>query len=133
MSQENKDIVRRFLTELQGNKRLEIVDELVAEDFVGHTADVRGREQLKQVVADNLAAFPDMEITIEDQVAERDMVYTRYTARGTHDGTYRGVAATGEPVDMTVVGVHRLTDGKIVEGWRVLDRLDLVHQLGAID
>ena len=133
MSQENKDIVRRFLTELQVDKRLEVVDELVSEDFIGHTAEVIGREQLKQVAADNLAAFPDMELTIEDQVAERDMVYTRYTARGKHEGTYRGVAATGKSVDFTVVGIHRLTGGKIVEGWRILDRLDIVHQIGAID
>ncbi len=128
----NKKIVRQFLTEVQNNKNLEIIDTLVAENFVGHTAEVHGTVELKKVISDNLSAFPNLKITIDDQVAEDDLVFTRCTATGSHEGVYRGVQPTGEPVTYTVVTIHRLVDGKIVEGWRVVDRLDIVHQIGAV-
>ncbi len=116
MSKENKDIVRRFLTELQNNKNLEIINELVSDDFVGHTAEIRGTAELKKVVGDNLSAFPVATITIEAQASEDDLVFTRYTTEGVHEGVYRGVAPTMEPVSYTVVTIHRLAGGKITEG-----------------
>ena len=128
----NKDVVRKFLTEVQNNKNLEIIDTLVAENFVGHTADIHGTAELKKVITDNLSAFPGLKMTIEDQAAEDGLVFTRCTATGSHEGVYRGVEATGEQVTYTVVTIHRLVDGKIVEGWRVVDRLDIVHQIGAV-
>ncbi|SVD54071.1 uncharacterized protein METZ01_LOCUS406925 [marine metagenome] len=128
----NKDVVSRFLTEIQNNKNLDIIDELAAPDFIGHTADIHGTEELKKVVGDNMSAFPGLKITIDDQAAEDDRVFTRYTATGKHEGVYRGVEPTGEPVTYTVVSIHRLADGKIKEGWRVVDRLDIVHQIGAV-
>ncbi len=128
----NKDVVSRFLTEIQNNKNLDIIDELAATDFIGHTADINGTEELKKVVGDNMSAFPGLKITIDDQAAEDDRVFTRYTATGKHEGVYRGVEPTGEPVTYTVVSIHRLADGKIKEGWRVVDRLDIVHQIGAV-
>ena len=132
MSEENKAIARRFLTEIQNKKNLAIIDELVADDFVGHTANVRGHSQLKQAVIQNLTEFPDLRVTIEDQVSEGDRVVSHCTARGTHRGTYRGVAPTGNLVTYSVVNIHRLADGKIAEGWRVADRLDIMGQIGGM-
>ena len=125
MSEEVKTIVRRFLTETQNDKNLTIID-----DFVGHTAEVKGPEQLMKIVGDNLDAFPDLKVTIEDQIAEGDMVVTRYTAKGMQYGMYRGVLPVGEPVSYTVISTQRVVDGKIVEGWRVVDLLEIVHQIG---
>ena len=132
MSEEDKAIVRRFLPATQNDKNLTIIDDLVADDFVGHTAEVKGPEQLMKVVGYNLDAFPDLKATIEDQIPERDMVVTRYTAKGMQHGMYRGVLPTGEPVSYTVISIQRVVDGKIVEGWRVVDLLEIVHQIGAI-
>lgn len=132
MSEEDKTIVRRFLTETQNDKNLTIIDDLVADDFVGHTAEVKGPEQLMKVVGYNLDVFPDLKVTIEDQIPERDMVVTRYTAKGMQHGMYRGVLPTGEPVSYTVISTQRVLDRKIVEGWRVVDLLEIVHQIGAI-
>ena len=132
LSQQNKDIVCRFLTEIQANKNLDVIDELVAGDFVGHTADIHGPLELKKVVGDNMSAFPGLTISIEDQASEDNLVFTRYTATGLHEGVYRGVEPTGKPVTYTVVTIHRITNGKIAEGWRVVDRLDIVHQIGAV-
>ena len=132
MSEKDKTIVRRFLTETQNDKNLTIIDDLVADDFVGHTAEVKGPEQLMKVVGYNLDVFPDLKVTIEDQIPERDMVVTRYTAKGMQHGMYRGVLPTGEPVSYTVISIQRVLDGKIVEGWRVVGLLEIVHQIGAI-
>ncbi len=133
MSKKNKEIVKRFLTELQNKQNLEIIDELVSDDFVGHTAGINGPVELKKVVEDNFSAFIGMTIKIEDQAAEGDLVFTRCTAMGVHDGYYRGVPPTGEIVTYPVVTIHRMADGKIKEGWRVVDRLDIVHQIGAVN
>lgn len=132
MSKKNKEIVRRFLTELQNKQNLDIIDELVSDDFVGHTAGVSGPTELKKVVEDNFSAFIGMTIKIEDQASEGNLVFTRCTATGVHDGYYRGVPPTGEIVTYPVVTIHRLVGGKITEGWRVVDRLDIVHQIGAV-
>jgi predicted ester cyclase len=128
----NKDIIFRFLDVIHNKQNVAIIEEHIDKNFVGHTADVRGRADIKKVTNDNLTAFPGLKVTIEDQVAEDDLVFTRYTATGNHEGVYRGVEPTGEPVTFTVVTIHRLADGKITEGWRVVDRLDIVHQLGAV-
>ena len=85
-----------------------------------------------KVVGDNLDAFPDLKVSIENQIAEGDMVVTRYTAKRMQHGMYRGVLPTGEPVSYTVISTQRVVDGKIVEGWRVVDLLEIVHQIGAI-
>jgi predicted ester cyclase len=132
MSKKNKEIVRRFLTELQNKQNLDIIDELVSDDFIGRSAGVHGLIELKKVVSDNFSAFIGMMITIEDQASEGDLVFTRCTATGVHDGYYRGVAPTGEIVKYTVVSIHRIADGMITEGWRIVDRLDIAHQIGAV-
>jgi predicted ester cyclase len=131
MSEENKAIARRFLDETQNNKNLAIVDELIAPNFVGHTAGVRGIEALKEAIRTNLAAFPELQVTIEDQMSDANKVVSRYTARATHQGVYHGVAPTGKQVTYTVITIHSLANGKIAEGWRVVDRLNIMEQLGA--
>ena len=85
-----------------------------------------------KVVGDNLDAFPDLKVSIENQIAEGDIVVTRYTAKGMQHGMYRSVLPTGEPVSYTVISIQRVIDGKIVEGWRVVNVLEIVHQIGVI-
>ena len=108
------------------------MDELVAPEFVGHTATVQGTEGLKQAISENLSAFPDLQATIEDQISDGDKVVSRYTATGTHQGDYRGVAPTGNSVTFMVISIQRVSDDKIVEGWRVVDRLAIMQQIGAL-
>ncbi|MDH3601605.1 MAG: ester cyclase, partial [Candidatus Tectomicrobia bacterium] len=131
MSEANKALARRFLEETQNTKNLAVVDELVAPVFVGHTAVVQGITALKDAIGSNLAAFPDLQITIEDQRSEGNTVVSRYTARGTHRGVYHGIAPTGKAVTYTVITMHGIADGQIAEGWRVVDRLHILEQLGA--
>ena len=132
MSEANKALARRFLEETQNAKNLDVVDELVAPTFVGHTARLQGVAALKEAIGANLAAFPDLQITMEDQRSEGPIVASRYTARGTHRGDYHGIAPTGKAVTYTVIAMHGITNGQITEGWRVVDRLGILEQLGAV-
>ena len=131
MSEANKALARRFLEETQNAKNLDVVDELVAPNFMGHTAMLQGVAALKEAIGMNLAAFPDLEITMEDQRSEGNIVVSRYTARGTYRGDYHGIAPTGKAVAYTVIAMHGVANGQIAEGWRVVDRLHILEQLGA--
>lgn len=78
------------------------------------------------------AAFTDIHVTVEDQVAEGEKVSTRRTWRATHRGPYRGVAPTGKQVTWTQISVVRFSQGRIVEDWAVADEVGILQQLGAL-
>jgi predicted ester cyclase len=88
MSEQNKAQIRRVIEEVYNRGDLGVVDEVAARDLVIHASsqEIRGLEGAKQYVAALRAGFPDLHFTIEDQIAEGDMVVTRWTARGTHRG-----------------------------------------------
>jgi predicted ester cyclase len=71
-------------------------------------------------------------VTVEDMIAEGDTVAFRLTLRGTHEGEFIGVPATGNRIEMTVQNFYRLRDGKVVERWSNPDMLTLMVQLGAV-
>ena len=129
----NKAIMRRFwdLWE-QGN--IELLDELLAPEYINHTLAAPdlppGPEGVKEVVSMFRSAMPDLEVVIEDMIAEGDKVATRYALEGTHRGELFGVAPTGRHLSIKSMTVERLSEGKIVEHWRVTDELDMMRQLG---
>lgn len=77
-------------------------------------------------------ALPDLQAIIHDQVADDDKVVTRKTLRGTHQGPLFGIPPTGKTVDIEVIDILRVSDGKITDHWNNVDRLGLMQQLGAI-
>ena len=130
----NSDIARRVFNEVWTAGRLDLVDELFAPDYVGQPAGseepVRGREGVQQYIGGLREAFPDLGMTVEDQVADGDKVATRWTARGTHEGDIMGIGATGRIAEVTGTTIQRIHEGKIVEGWTNWDVLGLLGQLG---
>lgn len=129
----NKELERRFFSEMLNRGDTTVADELFAAGAYDHAAfpgQVSGREGFKQAVGIVHSAFPDVHYTIEDMVAEGDRVTTRWRLRGTHTGTFLGIPGTGKQV--TVEGIHilRFENGQIVECWEVWDRLGLFQQLG---
>ena len=136
MSEENKAIARRAL-EVFNTGNLGELDEIVSEDAVDHDpqnpfAGTHGPEAAKQMAATYRAAFPDLHVTIEDQIAEGDKVVTRWTAVGTHDGDLPGLPASGRSSTVTGIGIDRIQDGRIVEAWGNWDTMGMMQQLGAI-
>jgi steroid delta-isomerase-like uncharacterized protein len=136
MSEQNKDIVRRSFEELFSAGKLEVADEVFAENYVGHDPalgrDLHGPEELRQYVRMYRNAFPDLVCAIDEQVAEGDLVVTRFTATGTHRGDLMGVAPTGAKVTVTGISIDRLEDGKSVESWTQYDALNMLRQINAI-
>ena len=78
------------------------------------------------------SAMPDLRVVVEDMIAEGDKVAVRYTLEGTHEGELFGVPPTGQRLSIKSISVERVSDGKIIEHWRVTDSLDMMQQLGAI-
>jgi steroid delta-isomerase-like uncharacterized protein len=131
--EENKAIAIRSW-QLVSVGDLDGFDEVYAADCVIHEADddLRGVEALKQFAAVFLEAFPDLQITVEDAVAEGDKVVTRWTGHGTHQGELMGNAPTGNPVTVTGITIHRLEGGKIAEEWEMFDMLGIMQQIGTV-
>jgi steroid delta-isomerase-like uncharacterized protein len=134
MSEQNKAHIRRVIEEVYNRGDLRVVDEVAASDLVIHapSQEIRGREGAKQYVAALRAGFPDLRFTVEDQVAEGDMVVTRWTARGTHGGEFQGVPATGREIRLAGTDIDRIAGGKVVECWAQVDELGLMRQLGVL-
>lgn len=129
--EEQKVIVRRFFEEAWNQQNLNVVDEIFAPTVL-FNGQVVTREALKQALAARRIAFPDIQVTVDDQVAEGDKVSTRRTWQATHRGPYRGVAPTGKQVKWTQISIVRFTQGRIAEDWTVADELSILQQLGAL-
>jgi len=136
MSAANKALARRLVEEAFNAGRLEVTDELIASDFVGHDpslpGEVRGPAGVKEVIAGYRAAFPDIRVMIEDQIADGDLVVTRWRATGTHQGELMGMSATGKQATVTGITIDRIVGGRIAESWDNWDTLGMMQQLGAI-
>jgi predicted ester cyclase len=137
-AQENKEKVRRLLKEAFGQGKVEVVDEVLDPDFVcydpnSEAGEVRGAETIKQEIEWFRNAVPDLTYTLEDQIAEGDKVVSRYTARGTHQGEFFGVAPTGNRIEMSGIQIDCFDEsGKLVEELPEYDLLGAMRQMGAI-
>ncbi|MFU0507607.1 ester cyclase [Pseudaminobacter sp. NGMCC 1.201702] len=135
MSELNKAQIRRVIDNVYNRGDLAFIDEVAASDLVIHASsqEILGREGAKQYVAELRAGFPDLHFTVEEQIAEGDMVVTRWTARGTHRGKFQRIPATGRGIQLTGTDIDRLVAGKVVECWAHVDELGLMRQLGAVE
>lgn len=132
---DRKAALRRVPEEIFNQGNLDAVEELFTEDYVLHDpnfpGEVRGTEGFKAYVGAFRTGLPDIQITVEDQVAEGDKVVTRWRTSGTHDGELMGVPATGKRVETSGIIISRFEDDKIAEEWSVVDVLGLMTQIGA--
>ena len=135
MSEANKAQVRRVIEEVYNRGDLDAVDDLASRDLVIHapSEEIRGREGAKRYVAALRTGFPDLHLTIEDQIAEGDMVVTRWSARGTHAGAFQGIAATGRAIRLAGTDIDRVVGGRVMECWAHVDELGLMRQLGVLE
>ena len=135
--QENKEFARRWNEEIWGQQNTDIIDDLVAEEFVGHDASrpepVRGPDGVREVVKMLFSAFPDTQVDLEEIVAEDDRIAMRITASGTHEGEFMGIEPTGEEMEVMVMSFQRIEDGKAVEEWQIIDTLGMLQQLGVVE
>jgi steroid delta-isomerase-like uncharacterized protein len=131
-TEENKASFRRYLKEVFNQGNLEVAEEIF-DRYVSHQPDgstfERGPEDVKRFVGEFRTAFPDLRISIDDQIAEGDKVVTRITLRGTHQGMFRGTAPTGKEVEINGITIFRFSsEGKVVESWDSYDQFRVMRQ-----
>ena len=131
---QNKAIYRRFIQLIFNEGRLDRIDEVLDPGYVYHDAPPDtppGPDAVRQAVEMFRAAFPDLKITIEEQIAEGDKVCSRTTTRGTHRGSIFGLQATGRKIVMPGLTLVRIVDGRVGESWVKNDVAGLMKQLNA--
>lgn len=122
----NKAIARRLFEEFWDRKNLDVADELLAANYIGSSPGPAG---FKRSASADFSAFPDLRVSIEDQIAEGDKVVVRWTAYGTHKGSLFGIPATNKPVTLKGISIYRFIDEKIVEQWTNIDSIGMLRQL----
>ena len=136
MSDQNRALVRRFIEEVFNQGRLSVAEELLAPDYVHHDPATGERGSgiggLEHLVGFYRQAFPDFQISLEDQMAAEDRVVERWSGRGTHRGSLSGVAATGRTISAQGISIHRIANGRIAETWTCFDSASILRQIGAI-
>ncbi|KAA1188430.1 ester cyclase [Pseudohalioglobus sediminis] len=131
----NKELVRRWLSELWDQARFEVADELLAEKFTRHSEGypAQGPDAYVAIIKSCHDAFPDTRITmVAEPIAEGDRVFVRWRWTGTHEHPFRGVAPTSRKIDVLGEDVIRIQDGRITDVWPLFDPLRLMFQLGAL-
>jgi steroid delta-isomerase-like uncharacterized protein len=129
-AEENKTLARQFFDALNNGDET-VWDKLCIPEYVLHENTLTWTlEQLKQYMKALPVAFPDQVFSVKDVFAEGDKVAVRYTWQGTHKGQYRGIAATGKKVTLVFLQIHRISNGKCVESWEVVDLSQFYAQLG---
>lgn len=133
----DKAVARRFFIEIFGQGKLAAADEIVAPEHVNRGPGSLpglppGPEGTKLFVTVYRNAFPDVQFTIDEQIAEGDTVVTRWTATGTHKGELAGIPPTCKSSTVTGVTVTRVVNGKMVESWGIFDQFGMLQQLGVI-
>lgn len=133
--EENKQFIRRFVEEAINQKNLDVVDELVALNFIEHApfpGQGRGQEGLKAALNMLHTGFPDIHWTLDEQIAEGMTVVSRFTFTGTHRGEFFSVPATGNPVKVWGVRIDVVREGRLSESRILMDTIGLLQQLDAI-
>ena len=135
MSEANKALIRRLVEAVQNQHDVDALDEFLAPSFVnydpltGLPGTLEGAKQLHRML---FAAFPDLQMTIHDQAADGDKVWTRKTASGTHRGELFSIPATGKQVSWKIIDIMSIRNGKVTEHWAVADVMSLMQQLGTV-
>jgi predicted ester cyclase len=127
----NKAVVLRIFTEILSQGKYQVAAEIYAQDFVNHdpTKDI-GVEEDQSNNRGWRAAFPDLEITVEREIAEGDFVTVLWRARGTNSGSGNGLSASGKKTEGRGISVFRVVGGKVKEEWTEFSQLLVLRQLG---
>ena len=135
-AESNEAKTRRLYDAVWNDRRLELIDEWVTPDFVGHYSmypePVRGIEGFRAMVEEALTALPDLRMEVVETIADDDKVVSRVRMTGAHSGPIQGFAPTGRRVDVQYIAIEHYADGRCFEEWVRGDDLGLSRQIGAL-
>ena len=129
--QRSEEVMRRYLTEVVAQGKLEVIDELAADDMVDHTQSIPGKAGLVAHVTSFRERNEDVELTVERVVASDDEVVGIWTWRATHSTDMYAVAPTGGQLEVRVASIFRLRDGMLVDYEVISDALTGFRRMGA--
>ena len=120
---QNKTTARRFVEEVINARKTEMAKNFVTPDIIYHgmAEEVKGLEEFKRWLAEDLSAFPDMKITVLDDLGEQDKVAIRWTLKATHEKDFADFPATHKKFDTRGVEILHFEGDKIKEAWTVCD------------
>jgi steroid delta-isomerase-like uncharacterized protein len=136
-TEDNKRVVRRVFEDAINSRRMDLLNELIADDYVGAQGVTAssGRATFTGSIQALIDGFPDLQYKLEDLVAEGDRVTVRWQWKGTHRGTYRGPGGvyppTGTQVSNDGMAFFQVKDGKVQRSWLLTDRLGFLQEIGA--
>ncbi|MDQ6911176.1 MAG: ester cyclase [Actinomycetota bacterium] len=124
--------LQRMFEEVINNGRLEVADEVFADDFVDHgpMGDIYGREAFKGLVNQWRSAVPDVHCALENVIVEGDVAGWVVRTTGTHTGDGLGFPATNKPFETVTANIARFRDGVVVEHWSEQGFLSMLAQIG---
>jgi len=140
MPDANKTLLSRHFLEVLNDGHLAVIDEIYADGYVldapmqtdgsleAH-GETRGRDGLKRRVSSFRTAFPDIEFTVDDMLADGDRVAVQYAFTGTHTGRFSDLEPTGRTVSVTGMLLAQVADGRIQRAYSVFDSGEMLHQL----
>jgi steroid delta-isomerase-like uncharacterized protein len=126
-----KALIHRAAVQPWNDGNLAPLEEGVAANYKSHSNST-DKAALKRNIEMTRLAFPDLHITVEEQIVEGDKIVTRWLGRGTHEGTYLGVPGTGKKMEQAGITIAQIADGKIVAEWAHADELGILRQLGIL-
>lgn len=128
----NLTVATRWTDEVWGDKNLDVLDDIAHPAITHHGAsfpDTHGVEELKQGIGRQIAAFPDMALTVDSAFADDDTVIVRWSGTGTNEGSFLGFPPSGQEITMTGINIYRLACGQIIESWSEMNGLALLRQI----
>ena len=130
--EQNKENIRRHVDEIWHKGNMEVVDELIALNYVVHSTgdDITGIDGFKQMATSQRTAVPDLHFTIDHMIAEGDYVAVQYTSTGTFTNKVGDIEPTGKKMMQKQAIIYRFEDGKQAEVWEYRDMLSMYQQLG---
>lgn len=130
MSESDRQLVARFYADVINAKRLDVLDELVADDFIEHgSPPTTGRDGFRAFLADLVEGLPDVELSVEDWIVEGDRVVARCLVNGTHRGELFGYAPTERRIGWSAIHIWRVVGGRLAERWSEANLFAIFEQL----
>ena len=135
MAAANKELVRRFYKEVYVNWNMTLADQVLSPQFTSHDwpeGGPTGPQAFRAYYSAIRSALPNARYEVDDLIAEGDKVVVRWRLLGTHEGAFRGIAPTGQPITLKGIAIYRVEGGKLMERWVVSDLYGALEESGAL-
>lgn len=132
MSDRNSAVVNRLINEVINEGKYQVIQEVVDEHYFYQAGEIslEGKESLEHLLRGYRTAFPDLKITVSEQLVSGEKVVTRGRLKGTHLGNFNELPASGNVVDVDLIIMSQIKGGKIIKEFEMIDEISMLRQLG---